>query len=215
MLSLIQGKSPEEMRRLFLPVDAVITDPPYGKDFQSNARKEKIAKIANDDAPFIWWLRDAYELLPEGGRLVCFCSWDTSYAFKCAIEWAGFNIKNQCIWNKNAYSMGDLKGQMAIDYEVFWYATKGRYEFKNGRPKSIFTSQRVITQGQEKHPNEKPVDLMEQIIEAITVPGETILDPFFGSGATLKAALNKGRSAVGIECDPVYFERVKRELNGV
>ncbi len=58
-------------------VDMVITDPPYGVDFQSNRPRSKdptarFAKIANDKTPFIWWLYDAYRVLKEGGGSIGF-----------------------------------------------------------------------------------------------------------------------------------------------
>lgn len=56
-------------------VDMIITDPPYGVDYQSNRPQSKdpsarFEKIANDKSPFIWWIYDAYRVLKEGGSLV-------------------------------------------------------------------------------------------------------------------------------------------------
>lgn len=50
-------------------IDMVITDPPYGIDYQSRRREKarRIAKIANDKAPFIWWIYDAARILKRGG----------------------------------------------------------------------------------------------------------------------------------------------------
>ena len=58
-------------------VDMVITDPPYGVDFQSNRSRSKdptarFEKIANDKAPFIWWLYDAYRVLKKKGGSIGF-----------------------------------------------------------------------------------------------------------------------------------------------
>lgn len=58
-------------------VDMVITDPPYGVDYQSNRPKSKdpsakFKKIANDKTPFIWWLYDAHRVLREGGGSIVF-----------------------------------------------------------------------------------------------------------------------------------------------
>ena len=64
-------------------IDMVITDPPYGIDYQSH-RKEKarrIAKIANDKAPFIWWIYDAARILKRGGGVLCFTRWDVQQVF--------------------------------------------------------------------------------------------------------------------------------------
>ncbi len=55
--------------------DAVLTDPPWGFDYQSGHRpkSERFEKIQNDTQPFIWWLWDAYRVLNPGGHLICFC----------------------------------------------------------------------------------------------------------------------------------------------
>lgn len=55
------------------------------------------------------------------------------------------------------------------------------------------------------HPYEKPVSLMERLVAIYTKLGDTVFDPFMGSGATLKAARNLDRNAIGCEIDPEYF----------
>jgi site-specific DNA-methyltransferase (adenine-specific) len=66
------------------------------------------------------------------------------------------------------------------------------------------------------HPNEKPMPLMEKCIACASNRGETILDPFMGSGTTIVACIRTGRRAIGIEREKKYFdiavERCKREL---
>lgn len=56
------------------------------------------------------------------------------------------------------------------------------------------------------HPNEKPVGMVEHFISLHTRPGQTVLDPFMGSGTTLVACQRLGRQGTGIEIDPGYFE---------
>mgnify|MGYP000972470560 FL=1 len=55
------------------------------------------------------------------------------------------------------------------------------------------------------HPNEKPVGMVEHFIQLHTSAGETVLDPFMGSGTTLVACQRLGRMGTGIEIDPEYF----------
>lgn len=59
------------------------------------------------------------------------------------------------------------------------------------------------------HPTQKPVDLLSMLIEQYTQPGELVLDPFAGSGSTLKAAQLTGRRAIGIEMDEEYCRRAR------
>lgn len=66
------------------------------------------------------------------------------------------------------------------------------------------------------HPSPKPVPLMGRLIEAVTPPGGMVLDPFMGSGTTLRAAATSGRQAIGIEVDERYCEiAAKRLAQGV
>ncbi|MFT3882474.1 MAG: site-specific DNA-methyltransferase [Gemmatales bacterium] len=62
------------------------------------------------------------------------------------------------------------------------------------------------------HPTAKPIDLLRFLIRSYTLPGELVLDPFMGSGSTVKAALLEGRRAIGIERDSDYFSRVVKEI---
>ena len=59
--------------------------------------------------------------------------------------------------------------------------------------------------GQDKHPTEKPVDLMEFLTKLYTREGDTVLDPFMGSGSGGVAAVNLGRNFIGVEQDEKYF----------
>ena len=63
-----------------------------------------------------------------------------------------------------------------------------------------------------RHPTEKPVAIMRQIIESSSCLGERVLDPFMGSGTTVVAALLSGRRAVGIEINPQYFALARRRV---
>ncbi len=56
-----------------------------------------------------------------------------------------------------------------------------------------------------KHPNQKPIELMQDIVKILTNENDTVLDPFFGSGTTLVACQNLNRKGIGIELDPKYF----------
>ena len=213
--TIIHGDSLTELKKMAdCSIDAVITDPPYGIDFQSAWRTDSTKrhkKIANDKQPFIWWLYDAYRVTKEGGALLCFCRWDVADDFKRAIEWSGYEIKSQVIWDREHHGMGDLKGAFAPQHDIIWFATKGKFIFPNKRPKSVVSSKRL---GGDKltHPNEKPVDLMEQLIEAVTQKDDVVLDPFAGSGSTIVAANNLDRDGVGIELDGDYVTLARSRL---
>lgn len=99
-LTLIHGDCTKELLNMDSDsIDAVIADPPYGIDFQSDWLKKPFRKpkVANDKAPFIWFLPQAYQVLKPGGCILVFCRWDVLEAFKTAMQWAGFKVKSAIV----------------------------------------------------------------------------------------------------------------------
>ena len=198
-------------------VDLVLTDPPYGIDYQSARRVDKskwMPKIANDTSPFIDWIEDASRVLRNGGRLLCFYRWDVQEAFLSEIKRVGLAIKSQIVWDKVVHGMGDLRGAFAPQHENIIYATKGRYVFQGKRPCSVIRQQKV-SPGNLLHPNEKPVELLKTLIRPLTVEGDVVLDCFCGSGSTGVASVSLGRRYIGIDISSEYCEiarnRIKEE----
>jgi len=195
-------------------VDAVITDPPYGIDYQSahRVRRNKWKpKIANDKAPFVSWLDGAFRVLKNDSCLLCFCRWDVEDIFSDAIIDAGFDIRSQVIWDRVIHGMGSLKSSFGPRHDVIWFATKGNYVFPGERPVSIFRVPRVPPD-KLKHPNEKPVLLMNKLITAVSSEGDIILDPFVGSGTLAVACKNTNRRFIGIELDAKYVDLANKRL---
>ena len=224
--TIIHGDCLDALRRIAAEsIDMIITDPPYGIDYQSCSmpKDKRPKKIANDKRPFIWWLYDAFRLLRQGGGILCFARWDVQQVFIDAMRLAGFTIKTVLIWDRMAHGMGDLTGNFAPQYDVCIFAVKGKYTLPGARAPDVLRHMKVNSQNLV-HPNEKPVPLMRQLIEITTKPGDTVLDPFVGSGSTLVAAVQAGRRYIGVEIDAEYYalaqkrviEAIKnRLLNGV
>jgi len=196
-------------------VDMVVTDPPYGMDFQSNRSKNgpRHKKILGDSGVNTAWITKSYHKLREGGGILTFCDWNTSHIWRENLESAGFQIKSQVIWNRLHHGMGDLFGAFAPMHDIIWYATKGRRKFVNGRPKSVVEYKRPSPSEDNGHPTCKPVKLMSDLITA-TDDGVTkiILDPFMGSGSTGVACNSLGKSFIGIELDQNYFNIAKKRI---
>ncbi|MBQ7824833.1 MAG: site-specific DNA-methyltransferase [Clostridia bacterium] len=81
-ITLYQGDCLQEIKKIpDKSVDLVLTDPPYGIDFQSNERKEKERrhdKIANDKRPFIDFIKEIPRVIKETGAVIVFSRWDDS-----------------------------------------------------------------------------------------------------------------------------------------
>ena len=70
----------------------------------------------------------------------------------------------------------------------------------------------IMPDRERVHPNEKPLRLMEQIVATHSQPGDTVLDPFMGSGTTGVAAIKLGRKFIGVELDPAHFETACKRI---
>lgn len=203
-------------------VDAIVTDPPYGIDYQSewkrdvNGRRnnEKLftPKIANDKNVFTEWLPEAFRITKDGGSILCFCRWDVQEIFRLAIESSGFKIKSQVIWDKVSHGMGDLVSSFGPQHEVIWFAIKGKFKFPGGRPKSIIRCPRVPPLAL-MHPNQKPLFLMKSLCKAVCPDDGTILDPFCGSGTTGIAAKSLGLKFIGIEINEGYCDIAEKGIH--
>ena len=178
-------------------VDSIVTDPPYGMDYQSAWRSDpekRFKKIANDKRPFIWFLNDAFRVLKDGGAMISFSDWKNAESWRLAIEWAGFSVKSQVIWNREHHGMGDLSGAFAPMHDIIWFATKGDYKHPGKRPKSIVSSRRISGE-KLVHPNEKPVDLMLELIKSVTPPVASCL---IHSWAAAQPAWRRSRKALAL-----------------
>jgi site-specific DNA-methyltransferase (adenine-specific) len=169
-------------------------------NFVSNYRHEKHKKIIGDgkfDAQFI------SQCIEKSTRAsYVFCRWDN------IIEMP--KPKSVLVWVKNCWSMGDLKHEHGRQWEAICFYAMESHEFITRMP-DVINANRT---GNDLHPTEKPVSLMGRLISCNV--GETILDPFMGSGTTLRAAKDLGRKAIGIEIEEKYCEiaakRMKQEV---
>lgn len=84
-------------------------------------------------------------------------------------------------------------------------------QFKQGRTPRDAQHVEAAKRGNH-HPTVKPTDLMRYLCRLVTPPGGTVLDPFMGSGSTLKAAELEGFSAIGIELEQAYIEIARRRI---
>ena len=196
-------------------IDLILTDPPYGYDYKSRSHKLPLTKIANDRFEAIPLLRQAlrlaYSKLKENGVGLVFTNWQCYTSMAAVIEEEGYEIKNVLIWEKNAWSRGDLKGNWGYSYEMVMYfkkrstATRLRRFLFGKREGNILKFKKLPTNGMQ-HPTEKPVELLKYLIEKTTAPGEVILDMFAGVGSTLAAAQETGRIAITIEIEKIWAD---------
>jgi len=201
-------------------VDCIITDPPYGQDWQSGRRTNDLPKITGDDGgldvPAALAL--ALRALREARHLYVFGRYD--------LDALPLGPAVELIWDKEIIGPGDLTLPWGPQHEPITFAAyisrpsgrargDGRLVARLRRG-SVIRCQRhqsgQLEDRHDPHPTEKPVDLLRQLIESSSLLGETILDPFAGSGSTLLAARIEGRQAIGIEIEERWCEATTKRL---
>lgn len=199
-------------------VHLLLTDPPYGQDFQSNRRQHPLEKIAGDDGSLDLnaALALACRVLARGRHAYVFGPAD--------LEGTPLTAKAELIWDKQVIGSGALSDPFGKSHERISFAvyepSQANREKGYGRlatrmrKGSVIHCQRLQS-SQVKHPNQKPVPLIRELIESSSSMGETVLDPFVGSGSTLEAAVLEGRKAIGIELDERYCEQAAKRLEAM
>ena len=217
-IRIIKGFAEEEIKKLpDNSVDLIIIDPPYGIDYNTNHRKDlnkNLGKITLDNKKifktFPIVIQECFRVLKNNSALYCFCRWDTLNSFKEIIE-RYFNIKNNLIWVKNNWSMGDLKGSYAGQYENILFCVKGKHKLNNGRATDILKFDRVAGNSL-LHSHQKPIELLNFLIKKSTKPNGVVMDCYMGSGSTIISAVGLGRGSIGIELNDKYLEIVNKRL---
>ena len=196
-------------------VDLIVTDPPYGINYQSQWKKNKEdwkPKILNDKEPFTAFIPELKRIVSKNGAVMIFTRWDVQQQFIDAMIENGMKPKNILIWDKVVHGMGDLKRAYGSRYESIIFWSNSDFRFNGKRPTDILRYQRV-TPNKLLHPNEKPIDLLSCLIEQTTSSGSTICDLFLGSGATGVACVNTNRNFIGFELDKKYFDIANKRIN--
>ena len=184
----------------WLAADALVTDPPYGIDYQSGSRREKLAAsilgdkdtAVRDDILDRWGDRPALIFgtwrIPRPNGTRALLVWDT----------------------KGALGMGDLSIPWKPSHQEVYVLGQG---FTGRRSTDVLTYAPVqsMSRGGRVHPHQKPIPLMRDLIAKC--PAGVIADPFAGSGSTLVAAKLLGREAVGVELDEAYCEVIAKRLD--
>ncbi len=190
-------------------VDLLCTDPPWGVNYVSNYGKH--GAIAGDKA-------EEYDARVAVRALAAKLSRGAqAYVFGPFGDiGAPFNEhKAQLIWDKVSLSMGDLTcpwSQQTEPIHFYTTAEKGRGGLTaRVRQGNILRVQRV-TAGNCTHPTEKPVPLWRMLIEASSSVGESVCDPYMGVGGCGVAAILAGRTFIGSELDPKYFELARARI---
>jgi DNA modification methylase len=121
---------------------------------------------------------------------------------RAALVEAGLAIRGSLIWVKNAAGMGDPNTTFAPKHERIIHAVKGS-PILFTREADVMEFDRVNA---DRHPTEKPVDLLCHILKAVSVEGQRVADPFGGVGSACEAARSIGRHYWACEINEDYWK---------
>ena len=194
-------------------VDAVVTDPPYAIPTvvsQGRTVTRNLGDMSIVEAAMGMYLGLAADKLSAGGRMFVFCD-GTSYPVVFRVAYSRFQTA-LLVWDKGQIGMGR---EFRKSHELIMHAWTGETPvFSDGVGRADVIKCPPIPSQDRQHPAEKPVALLTDVMR---VCGQTILDPFMGSGTTGVAALSLGRKFIGIEIEPAYFDiacrRIEAEVN--
>ena len=154
-------------------------------------------------------MAEAYRVLKQDRVAVMFYGWTKVDAFFDAWRCAGFQPVGHIVFRKSYSSRSRF---LQYQHEQAYLLAKGRPPLPK-RPLSDVMD--MPYSGNKLHPTQKPIPALAQLIRSFSLRGESVLDPFAGSGSTCAAATLTGRNYIGIEMDDLYFKHASERLQRV
>jgi site-specific DNA-methyltransferase (adenine-specific) len=190
---------------------SIITDPPYNMNsverFYGDSKRQFKPGGAND-APVDTAALSSVFATVVSDNVAIWCSGEQLSGWLLSLEANGLSVRHGA-WVKTNPSPMNGEHQFLSGIEL---CAIGR------KPKAFFggfcevPAWKGKSQPRDDHPTAKPAWLMSRIVERLTPPAATILDPFMGSGTTLRAAKDLGRKAIGIEIEERYCEVAAKRM---
>jgi modification methylase len=195
---------------------------------------DKFAGFAEYDQFTRDWLRAARRLLKPNGALWVIGSYHNVFRIGALLQDLGFWLLNDVVWRKSN-PMPNFRGRRFTNAHetLLWCARErqSKYTFNYEAMKALNDELQMrsdwfipICAGPERlkgedgakaHPTQKPEALLHRVLLASTKPGDTVLDPFFGTGTTGAVAKRLGRRFIGIERDPAYAALARKRIAAV
>lgn len=235
-LDIICGDSLKELKKMKASsVDLIITDPPYNlsKDYGNN--KDRLKKDEYIDFS-LSWLLECRRILKDDGTLYVFMGVRfISYLFDILETKLNMNFINWITWHYTQ-GIGKVKGFSPRHDDILMFSKSKKYNFyldnvrvpqkyyrkvnnmRGANPGDVweFSHVHYCNENRQLHPTQKPEGLIERMVLASSKKCDTVLDPFAGSGTTLRVCQQLERSCIGIEINPDYVrlmeERLKKEF---
>lgn len=238
-LIAICGDAVEEMLKIpDKSIELITTDPPYNlnKDYGSYQDNLKFNEYLDFSRQWLW---QAKRVLRDDGSIYLFMGVKyISYLYVILEQELGMNFNSWITWFYTQ-GIGKTRGfSPRHDDILFFTKHPKKYTFnldairvpqkfyravnnmRGANPGNVwqFSHVHYCNENRKAHPTQKPEGLFERMILASSNEGDTILDPFVGSGTTLRVCQQLGRNCVGIDINPTYVkmaqERLSEPFNG-
>ena len=204
-------------------IDLIVTDPPYPTTSRGNAgnsggmlqkdinKKGKVFTYNNINCKE--YAPEFYRLLKDGSHCYVMTNHINLIDMLNTFTDVGFHFIKSLIWNKGNKIMGQY---YMSQYEYILFFRKGRgKKINNCGTSDILSIPNKKTKdkdGKNIHDTEKPIELMEVLVNNSSQENELVLDPFMGVGSTGIACIKNNRNFIGIEIDKNYFNIAKSRL---
>jgi len=222
-------------------VDLVITDPPFGIEFQAkkanyNRKGSRVLEGYNEvkGADYLDftrnWLGQVKRVLKPTGSLYIFSGWNYLKELLITLDELDIQLVNHLIW-KYQFGLVTTRKYVTSHYHVLFasldekqrrFYPYARYEKDAKHPEGgsahykdkedVWNIPREYWTGDVKTPTKLPAELIRKILAYSSLPGDVVLDPFLGSGQTAVVSRMEGRQYVGFEIVPEYFQFAQKRL---
>ena len=212
-------------------VNMIFADPPYnlsGKKHQT-VQSGKMVACDKGDWDIIdnihkfneAWVKECVRILADDGTIWISGTLHNHPSIGVILKKLGLWIINDIIWYKRNAPPLLSKTRLAPSTELIWLASKTKKYYFDYETAKILNGGKQMRNLWEinaqrhktKHPTEKPENLLERIILLGSKTGDTVFDPFMGSGTTGLVAKRLKRNFIGFEISPEYFEIAQNRIN--
>jgi site-specific DNA-methyltransferase (adenine-specific) len=197
-------------------VDLLITDPPY-ESLEKHRAVGTTTRLKHSKASSNEWFAifpnsrfeelftEVHRVLRKNSHFYLFCDVETMFMAKPIAEKIGFKFWKPLVWDKKRIGMGY---HYRARYEFVLFFEKGKRKLNDLGVPDIIEVARI----HNGYPTEKPIEVSEVLVRQSTTPGDTVADPFMGSGSVGAAAVRHGRNFIGNDFKAASVEMTRRRL---
>jgi len=231
-LEIIHGDSLELLKSLESDsVDLIIADPPYnlGKDYgNNNDNKNHNEYLAFSKS----WLAESYRIMKPSSTIYVFMGVRfISYLYQIMEKELNFIFNSWITWHYTQ-GLGKTKGFSPRHDDILMFTKTNNFKFnldnirvpqkfyrsinnmRGANPGDVwqFSHVHFCNENRQEHPTQKPEGIIERMVLASTNENDLVIDPFSGSGTTLRVCQQLQRNCVGMELNPDYINSTKLRL---